>query len=438
MDINNIKINGKLIFPNADANWKAIAVKNGNRTFYLHKTDVFRALASYNPLTWLPAIWNSFCTFREQDPEFLRSLGAKRVVARPQATGAGAAASSTPSRMSETAARVAVAAASANILTPCFTSERMLSSKEDNKETVAILNDRGYILDGKYVSVPQAEQAKHVEAVPFQSSVGRLPSISFYPMGTRNAIIEAAQKAAEGQKASPIALNFANENHACGGPGFYWSKEEECYVYERERARAQEEALTAASNFADSVMPWTHPHKSPGDIMTRSYFNADHRIPGFISQREALLSQNHLFMDDDGRLLKNPQPFTMLTSAAPDHGDVSSWSELSRGEEDRILKDVEARIRAHLCVAAAKVKEQTERHIFSPVILGAFGCGAFSPRDNSHNGQYSKAIAGIYKKLLGSLEFRGAFQDGVIFAVPGSDAGARTNHNYREFRDQFR
>lgn len=309
-----------------------------------------------------------------------------------------------------------------------------LSKKEDTKPLkhypdtkkaftkgffVEVLNENGYSINGKNIKVPSAgkPQKFSIENRTFKECLDTLKNVNkienhsklnliFKDLSTEQAIAESS--------AFTIALNFANEQVAGGGPGFHKDKNTKLFVYDAPSARAQEESLCQRSNLLASLTQL--PHTAKADKGT--HFIRSHYDEVFDSRTMAYASSNHLFATQNpqnfyfSNYLEKPKAVVFITSAAKYHYDTNN-SDYSKNTA--IYKDAKQRIETHLLAAAASAGAFKKDNPDQPVelILGAFGCGAFAPRLNPDD--YRKMIATIYKELL--PEFHGFF-DRVTFAVP--------------------
>lgn len=214
-----------------------------------------------------------------------------------------------------------------------------------------------------------------------------------------------------------IALNFANEHHAGGGPGFHKDKTTNLFVYDGPSARAQEESLCQRSNLMCSLTQLLHYLQNDFfGYMIRSYYNSP-----FDSTNMAYVSSNHLFAVQDSspgkdfydsQFLPQPKPVVFVTSAATSYGEENN---INCNKGSSVYIDAKQRIETHLLAAADKAGAVKQSAPNQPVelILGAFGCGAFAPEGNPN--EYRAMIANIYRELL--PQFNGFF-DTVTFAVP--------------------
>lgn len=301
---------------------------------------------------------------------------------------------------------------------------------------VDVLNQGGYSLNGKNVIIPPAgipvEFARdnksfdeHLDLMKKEYKINDQNKIKFQfkDLTTEEAINTG--------NTSKMALNFANEHHAGGGPGFHKEKDSHRFVYDALSARAQEESICQRSNLMASLTKLPHTLKSdPGSThFVRSYYDNK-----FDSRKMAYISNNHLFgVQEDNkfyrsRYLEEPKAVTFITSAAKNHGNQE---QIDCRKNSAVYKDARQRIETHL-LAAALGASKMERDKPVELILGAFGCGAFAPQVNGD--KYRKMIAEIYKELL--PKFQGFFDD-VTFAVPtfgNQDPSSREVANYRIFK----
>lgn len=286
---------------------------------------------------------------------------------------------------------------------------------------VDVLNAKGYSIGGKNITFPPASKPRmyiretHLtllqqiqqikKEIPFQTVPPH--QLVFKDMSTEQAIAEG--------NTTKIALNFANEHHAGGGPGFHLNPDTQKFVYDTSSARAQEESMCQRSNLMASLVQLDHHLQQDLDSrMVRSYYNEP-----FDSRIMAYSSHNHLFavQGNNGfyssHYLQQPRPVVFITSAAECYAFHNGQLVCAKGSAAYI--DARNRIEAHLLAAAKEAAELKYQYPNQPVelILGAFGCGEFVPPDNPD--EYREMIISIYKELLPS--FIGFF-DTITFAVP--------------------
>ncbi len=284
---------------------------------------------------------------------------------------------------------------------------------------VEVLNKNGYLINGKRVLIPPAGRPEEftrqeqsfkeaLECLKRNHKIGDKEKIEFQFKD------KSAEEAINESTAYIIALNFANEHHAGGGPGFHKDKDTHLFVYDAPSARAQEESICQRSDLMVSLTQLPHTLKADsGTNFIRSYY-----INGFDSTKIAYISANHLFavQGDKGfyqsHYLEEPKAVVFVTSAAKYYGNSD---EVDFNENSNVYKDARRRIETHLLAASFEAAIFKTENPTQPVelILGAFGCGAFVPQKNPN--EYRRMIANIYKELL--PEFQGFF-DVVTFAVP--------------------
>lgn len=303
---------------------------------------------------------------------------------------------------------------------------------------IEVLNKKGYSINGKKIRIPAAKKPrkflrldadlkkniKHLKAMYNIKNTKKI-RFQFKDKSTEEAINESI-----GFK---IALNFANEHHIGGGPGFHRDESTGLFVYDSCSAKAQEESLSQRSDLMASLMQLPHTLKADfGTNFKRSYYKEK-----FDSTKMAYISLNSLFGVQKGSdfyqssYLKTPQAVAFITSAANCYGSASNV-DCKVGSE--VYKDASQRIESHLLAAASQAglfrRQKPKKQI--ELVLGAFGCGAFAPKGNPD--QYRKMIANIYKKLLPKFE---GFFDVVTFAVPTFGSNNPSNAavaNYRVFK----
>lgn len=282
---------------------------------------------------------------------------------------------------------------------------------------VEVLNASGYTLNGSNISIPPAgmpikfargDKTVEEELRAIREKI-QLDDSASTEQVFKDQSTEEAIHCREGNFAK-IALNFANEHHAGGGPGFHKDPTTGSFVYDSPSAKAQEESICQRSNLFASLTQL--PHEIKKDNMCRSYYKDT-----FDSRIMAYCSDNHLFAVQnpkgfyDSTYLDRPQAVSFITSAATCY--VGQAIDCSK--DSIAYNDATQRIETHLLSAAHKAAVLKTSNPDQPVelILGAFGCGAFVPRVNPD--EYRVMIATIYKELL--PQYNGIF-DRVTFAVP--------------------
>lgn len=296
---------------------------------------------------------------------------------------------------------------------------------------VEALNATEYAVNGKVVNIPAASMPIKVSrnhAVTLQEEIAALKASLNLVERPHNLVYKdksTEEAINERNGMAKIALNFANESHAGGGPGFHKDPITGLFVYDCQSAKAQEESMCQRSTLMGSLTQLPHVLVSDGigSKMVRSYYTDS---PGskvktpFDSRKEAYVSDNHLFAVQHqnqfygSEYLEEPQAVSFITSAADYYG---SEKVIDTSENSAVYLDAQQRIETHLYASAVKAVEMKQNNPEQPVelILGAYGCGAFAPQDFDSANNYRLMIGSIYKKLL--PEFNGFF-DQVTFAVP--------------------
>lgn len=296
---------------------------------------------------------------------------------------------------------------------------------------VGVLNKHGYTINRKQVQIPLASKPEAYKRQE-QSFKESLESLKLNHKINDQAKLElkvkdkSTEEAISESAVYTIALNFANENHAGGFPGFHKDEKTKLFVYDSPSARAQEESICQRSDLMASLTQLPHQ-------LSSNY--CSNYIEAFDSTKMAYVSHNHLFAVQGerdfyhSRYLETPKTVDFVTSAAKYYGG-SDESDFSIGSS--AYKDAKQRIETHLLAAslsAGAFKTQNPDQAVE-VVLGAFGCGAFVPPKNPN--EYRKMIANIYKELL--PEFKGFF-DIVTFAVP--TFGGKNTFNHEIFKQIF-
>lgn len=208
-------------------------------------------------------------------------------------------------------------------------------------------------------------------------------------------------------------VNFANENHMGGYPGIGWDKRKSKVIFIGDRAGAQEENIIEKSTALLSLVRIKYP---------------------FNSEEKCFLGPVQIFATDytvkSSKLISDPIDAFMITSASISLRKHTQWNRVKRELNlDRIRK----RIRCQL-LAGQKLREKYSKKK-NIIVLGAYGCGAFSPNnwegENSHN-IYALAIANIYKSELEN-NFCDIF-DHIVFATPTFSSRNENDKNYINYK----
>jgi uncharacterized protein (TIGR02452 family) len=257
-------------------------------------------------------------------------------------------------------------------------------------------------------------------------------SLSYADMTTQDAAI-----AADADRYHPILLNFANETHAGGGPGIYFDEVENKFIFVAQRANAQEETIIQDSTFGMKLLYFACHHVQNKETFPRSHF-----LPTFEfnSENMALVTRDQLFATTRNafvsELLDTPIDITTITSAAVHHE--------KQEEQESQWISTKKRIDTHLLAAAKAAVELKTNNSKQKVdfIFGAFGCGAFAPKDQA---AFAQKVAKYYKEKLEG-DFAGFFDKAtaaapVSFRIANSQERATPNDVYQKnaniFRDVF-
>lgn len=260
------------------------------------------------------------------------------------------------------------------------------------------------------------------------------PVISFEDKTTEIAINDS-------QAGRIIALNFANEFNAGGGPGVYKDEHGQLVFYSLS-AHAQEESLCQHSTLLRSLL--MIPHEGQHKI-GRGYRNEYNE--SLDSANRAVITHDTLFAIQEtdptilgehknkwhfSKYLDTPKEVTFITSAAYSYSSMKVDCAIN----SKVYEDAKRRMETHLLAAAkdaAEFKTQNPDQT-TDLILGAFGCGAFVPGNKK---EYREMIADIYFELLPQFD---GFFDKVTFAVPSlyEKPNPDSDSNIVVFRDAVR
>lgn len=322
-----------------------------------------------------------------------------------------------------------------------------------------ILNDRVYIFDGKEIPLRPPitpNKIERDELSDFDKLINDLRKknpdigqgaciIKMKDMTTDRAIADQTGGDSIDIGRHKIALNFANETVIGGGPGIYMEfnpktgevVENAKVIWDGKQgsATAQEEALISKSTlYASLGLLAVTTKEGANNPRWRSYYEKN----SFNSRVNAYTSDDQLFGIQPGTdffsttFLENPIDVSFVSSAAKNYSNNNIA--LNCGSE--VYIDTEHRIKTHLFAAAQKAAELKQKESSKPVefIIGAFGCGAFAPKNQV---EYVKMVATIYRELV--PKFSGFF-DFVTIAIPKSALGneKKTVANYLAFEEAFR
>ena len=249
---------------------------------------------------------------------------------------------------------------------------------------VDVINQGGYVLQGKKVIIPPAGKPVKCAVNDFKASLialrNTLNSQRAFTVQFKNCTTEEAIDQSQGFR---IAVNFANEDYIGGKPGVHRDPESGILVYHAASTTAQEESLGQRSTILASLTQLLHTFKkNPDSPFLRSCYAEE-----FDSTKMAYVSLNHLFAVPasldfyESRYLSEPKAVTFITSAA-NYYRHRKYIDCSKGLD--VYTDARQRIETHLLAAAtsalASKKDKPDESV--ELILGAFGCGAFAPQGN--------------------------------------------------------
>ena len=179
-------------------------------------------------------------------------------------------------------------------------------------------------------------------------------------------VLEVGRHLARG---GPVAaLNFANGEHPGGG---FLSG-----------ARAQEEAIARSSGLFACLehQPMYEFHRQRRDAMGTDYVIYSPDVP--------------VFRTDDGTLLDEPWPLSIITSAAANAVALQQYAPQRLGQIATVMQR-----RTHKVLATAV------SHGHRRIILGAWGCGAFGISPALMAGVFQELLAGSFAKSFDVVTF---------------------------------
>lgn len=260
------------------------------------------------------------------------------------------------------------------------------------RETVEIIDRGSYLApSGTPVELgPAIERAvrgtvlytpEDLERMPLASGTGR-PRLEV----TEETTGAAARRLVEDEGTTDVmALNFASAKNP--GGGFLGG------------ARAQEEDLACCSALYACL------------LTQRRYYDVHRASPSMLYTDHMIYSPAvPFFRDEKGMLLERPFHVSIITSPAPNAGEVIRHAQ---GEEPFIGSTLRAR--------AAKLLTLAARHQHRCLVLGAWGCGVF--RNDPQQ------VAEAFRQVEDE-RFAGCF-DRVVFAVYDRGKGQPNLHAFR-------
>jgi uncharacterized protein (TIGR02452 family) len=286
-----------------------------------------------------------------------------------------------------------------------------------------ILNTKTYLHNNKPVTIPAAGMpSKYARAEDTSLEVSLKAMTELYNITATNSMKtqfkdKSTEEAITESEGFCLALNFANEEHIGGSPGFHRNPAydptilgSKLFIYDSPPARAQEESICTKSTLMDSLtqLPHTLKQNKIGYMVLSMYTDP------FDSTKMAYVSDNHLFAIPTAfgdALLPEPKAVAFVTSAAKSYG----VDPVDCTKDQAAYTDAKQRIETHLLAAAnhAGAIKKADPSRKTEIVLGAFGCGVFAPKTNSND--YRVMVAKIYRELLPKFE---GFFDVVTYAVP--------------------
>ena len=204
-------------------------------------------------------------------------------------------------------------------------------------------------------------------------------------------------------------LNYANSHTVCGG-----------YTH---GAMAQEEEL--ARTIID-----LYPSLALRATKNKKYYNFKWNKHIFYSSNLSLYRYDNTQSLGKYNFMK-PIKVSVITAAAPnlntDETNIINFKNNSKYFFDIIFKIINC-----ICLVPLYINQHKKQQI-NILILGAFGCGAFSPQQNIQdalNIKYNKVIATLFAQVLTLLK-KILYYDYIYFAIPPGD-------NYDTFFDVFK
>ena len=207
-------------------------------------------------------------------------------------------------------------------------------------------------------------------------------------------------------------LNFANSHHVCGG-----------YTH---GSMAQEEELCRT---IIDLFP------SLGLVANRKYYYKNFKWYKHIlySSNLSLYRYDNVQSNGEYNLInKNPIKVSVISAAAPDLNNNIKLIKIFKKNPNNIF-NILYKIIKSIYLIPIYLNKKNREHKINVLILGAFGCGAFSPSINLQNNlgvKYNENIASIFAKLLTKIPNILTVYDYICFAIPPGD-------NYDSFKKIF-
>jgi uncharacterized protein (TIGR02452 family) len=207
-------------------------------------------------------------------------------------------------------------------------------------------------------------------------------------------------------------LNFANSHHVCGG-----------YTH---GSMAQEEELcrTIIDLFPSLAL-----------LANKKYYYKNFKWNKHILYSTNLSLYRYDNIQSNGVysfINKTPIKVSVITAAAPDLNNNTKIIKIFKNNSNYIFNILYQIIKSIYLIPIYLNKNNKEDKI-NILILGAFGCGAFSPSIDLQNYlgiKYNEYIASIFAKILLNTSNLLTIYDYICFAIPPGD-------NYNSFKKIF-
>lgn len=248
------------------------------------------------------------------------------------------------------------------------------------KETIRIIKEKKYTVNGRIVDLPQIDYENVVVYSPKdgESLLAWGITEAYGEKMCRISIVNEDSFQAGRKLEKPLVMNFANAHNP--GGGFLLG------------ATAQEEALCRCSTLYASIT------SSKAEEMYR--YNNTH-ISNVESDYMLLSPDVCVFRNEQCEFLPNPVMMSVITLPAPNRYGAAIIASHKKIQETMIR-----RIRIMLRIAA--------KHGYKNLVLGAWGCGAFGNNPNE--------VAGYFRQVLEDEGYGKCFEE-VCFAIYGRHNG---------------
>jgi uncharacterized protein (TIGR02452 family) len=205
-------------------------------------------------------------------------------------------------------------------------------------------------------------------------------------------------------------LNFANSHHVCGG-------------YLKGSMAQEEELCRTIIDLFPSLAILANRNKY--------YKNFKWYKHVLYSSNLSLYRYDNIQSNGNYNFI-NPIKVSVITAAAPNLNNNTRLIEIFKKNPDKIFKTIYKIIKTIYLLPIYLNNINKERKI-NVLILGAFGCGAFSPSNNIEKYlgiKYNKYIASIFASILLKIPNILSAYDYICFAIPPGD-------NYTTFKNIF-